>query len=175
MLKKRGVMKACGLLSLGCWDLKTIITRALLRGLQLQNVWLHSPILLISHLWAGRGELLGCGGNGGMMHEEEEEVSRRRKRKTADGVSTECLTVIASTSSQSSQCRVSVAALLHNGLFPCRRKARSAAELFSSVDARAGGKIGGDLPHKHKAYTSRWGINSCCPWRGHFSASSTTK
>ena len=46
-------------------------------------------------------------------------------------------------------CWVSDAALQHNGPFPCRCKARTtAAELFSSADARAGGKISCDLPSR---------------------------
>ena len=100
-----------------------------------------------------RGKDDGMRGVMGGMEEEEEGktravlLTRLRNRERNDA---ECLPAVVLESSQSPECRVSGPAALHNGPFPCRRKARTAAELFSSADARAGGKIGGD--HKRKRH-----------------------
>lgn len=80
--------------------------------------------------------MMGCTGDGGGRGQNEggKEVTRLRKeRERNDAASTKYLSAVTLDSSASSGCRVSDAALLHNGPFPCRRKARTAAELFSSV------------------------------------------
>lgn len=125
-------------------------------------ITLPHPPRLISHLPAGRGagmRTLQRGGEddgmsswcryeggGGGEHEglqRSQDGEREREKMFLQSVSAVTLR-----GSQSSGCRVSDAALLHNGPFPCRRKARTVAELFSSADASAGGKIGSDLPSR---------------------------